>query len=241
MPGVGSIAASYAAGVLSTLSPCVLPLLPVLLLASLNEDRRGPLALAAGLAVSFTALGLLLASFGFAIGLDGEIIRQAVAGVMLAVGLVLLVPALQDGFARLVAPLTAQGNNLLVRFTPRGLGGQFTLGLLLGAVWSPCTGPTLGAAVTLAAASATMAQAALVMLVFSAGAATPVLALGYGGVQAMRGRRMTLGRMAAIGKPLMGAALALVGAFILSGLDRVVETRLTEAMPAWLVELTTRF
>ena len=213
----------------------------MLLLTSLQEDRRGPLALTAGLAVSFTALGLLLASFGFAVGVDGDVIRLVVAGLMVLVGLVLMVPALQDGFAWLVAPLTAHGNNLLARFTPRGLGGQFLLGILLGAVWSPCTGPTLGAAVGLAANSATMAQAAVVMLVFSFGAATPVLALGYGGAQAMRGRRMTLGRMAAIGKPLMGAALALIGFLVLSGLDRVVETHLTDAMPAWLVELTTRF
>jgi len=238
--GVAGAAASYAAGVLSTLSPCVLPLLPVLLLSSLQQDRRGPLALAAGLAVSFTVLGLVLASFGFAIGLDSHVIRVAVAVAMMAVGAVLLTPALQDAFARAVAPLTAHGNNILARFTPNGLGGQFMLGVLLGAVWSPCTGPTLGAAVGLAANTGTMAQAAFVMAIFSLGAATPVLVLGYGGAQAMRGRRATWGRAAAVGKPLMGAALLLVGGFIVTGADRVVEIWLTDAMPAWLVELTTR-
>jgi len=84
------------AGVLSTLSPCVLPLLPLVLGAAVSEHRLGPAALAAGLAVSFVAIGLFVATIGFSIGLDAGIFRGVAALLLLAGGVVLMVPRLQQ-------------------------------------------------------------------------------------------------------------------------------------------------
>ncbi len=235
----GSLALGFAAGSLSTLSPCVLPLLPVLLLGALQQHRWAPLALAAGLAVSFTAAGLLLAGLGFAAGLDEAALRAAAAALMLAVGAVLLSRRLQDGFARLAAPLTGGAGGALARWRFDGLGGQFLLGALLGLVWAPCTGPTLGAAVGLAASGDGLAQAATVMAAFSLGAATPVLALAYGGRRAMTARRQSLDGLARKAKPAMGAVLAAVGLLVLTGADKAIETWLLQASPAWLIALTT--
>lgn len=87
----GSILAGYLAGMLSTLSPCVLPILPLVVGTAVATHRLGALVLAAGLAVSFTAIGLFVATIGFAMGLDGGVFRMAAALMLAALGLVLLV------------------------------------------------------------------------------------------------------------------------------------------------------
>jgi cytochrome c-type biogenesis protein len=234
------LALSYAAGALSTLSPCVLPLLPIILFGALEQHAWGPVALAAGLSASFASVGIFLASLGFSIGLDPTAFRLAVAALMLIIGIVLLVPALQSRFALAAAPVAMGGQALIDRLRPFGIGGQFALGTLLGAIWSPCAGPTLGAAIGLAAQSETAGRAAIVMATFSLGAATPILALAYGSRQAIVARRDLLARTSRIAKPIMGAALVSVGAFVLTGFDKVVEASLTRAMPDWLVTVTTR-
>ncbi|MCA1908527.1 MAG: sulfite exporter TauE/SafE family protein [Magnetospirillum sp.] len=229
--------AAWAAGMLSTLSPCVLPLIPVLLGSALQAHRLGPVALAGGLALSFAGLGILLASVGFAIGLDSGLVRSGAAAVMGVFGLILLVPALGRGFSALAAPLAGSGSSVLGRISGDTLTGQFLLGLLLGAVWSPCTGPTLGAAVGLAGARDTVFQAGVVMVVFALGAATPLLMLAYG----LSSWRKRLGHWASRAKPVMGAILLGVAALVISGLDKVAETALVAAMPDWLVGLSVMF
>ena len=240
VPEIGNLALSYAAGALSTLSPCVLPLLPIVLFGVLEKHAWGPVALAAGLSASFAAVGVAIASVGFNIGLDPATLRNAVAVLLLAMGIVLLIPALQGRLAAFATPVASGGQTLLDRIQPSGLGGQFLLGVLLGAIWSPCSGPTLGAAVGLAAQGDTMVKAAAVMAVFGLGAATPILALAYGSRQAIFDRRDLFARMSRVAKPVMGAAFAFVGAFVLTGFDKIVETSLTNAMPDWLTTLTTR-
>jgi len=236
-----NLAFGFLAGSLSTLSPCVLPLLPVLLGGALQQHRLAPAALAAGLAMSFTAVGLFVATLGFAVDIDGGAIRLVAAGLMVVFGAVLASERLQRTFVQFAGPLTGGANGVLGRMSGEGLGGQFLLGLLLGAVWSPCAGPTLGAAIGLAAQSGTAAQAAIIMILFSLGAAAPMLALAYGSRQALSQRRATLARLAQVAKPVMGMALLLIGLLIVSGFDKVVETGLTNTMPSWLVNLTTRF
>ncbi len=240
MADLGNLALSYAAGALSTLSPCVLPLLPIVLFGVLERHAWGPLALAAGLSVSFAAVGIAIASFGFSIGLDPSTLRLGIAALMVSMGVVLLVPALQSRLAVIAAPVATGGQTLLNRLQPSGIGGQFLLGILLGAIWSPCSGPTLGAAIGLAAQGETVGKAAAIMLTFGLGASTPILALAYGSRQAIFARRDWLARMSRLGKPLMGAAFVSIGAFVLTGLDKIVEASLTRAMPDWLVTVTTR-
>lgn len=235
------LAFGFLAGSLSTLSPCVLPLLPVLLGGALQQHRLAPLALAGGLALSFTAVGLFVATLGFAVDIDSGAIRNVAAGLMMAFGAILASERLQRLFARLAGPLTGGANGLLARVSGDGLAGQFLLGGVLGAVWSPCAGPTLGAAIGLAAQSGTAPQAVAIMILFSLGATAPMLALAYGSRQALSRRRATLGRLAELAKPVLGSMLLLFGLLILSGLDKMIETRLTNTMPPWLVNLTTRF
>ena len=93
---IGTIGLAFLAGVLSVLSPCVLPLLPIVLGTAQSEHRLGPVALAAGLALSFTIIGLFVATIGFAIGLDTSVFRLVSAVLLIAIGTVLLVPRLHE-------------------------------------------------------------------------------------------------------------------------------------------------
>jgi cytochrome c-type biogenesis protein len=240
MAELGGLALSYAAGALSTLSPCVLPLLPIILFGAIEKHAWGPAALAAGLSASFAGVGTVLVSLGFSFGIDPTAFRLGAAALMLIIGIVLLLPTLQRRFALLAAPVAIGGQALVDRLRPSGIGGQFALGMLLGAIWSPCSGPTLGAAIGLAAQSETAGRAAMVMAMFSLGAATPILALAYGSRRAIVARRDLLARTSRIAKPLMGATLVSIGAFVLTGFDKIVEASLTRAMPEWLVSVTTR-
>jgi cytochrome c biogenesis protein CcdA len=237
----GGLVLSFVAGVLSILSPCVLPLLPIVLGAAASEKKWGPAALAAGLSISFVAIGLFVATVGFSIGLDGDVFRSVAAAFMIAIGIVLMVPRLQTGLAVAGGPIANWADKRRTGLNSGGLGGQFAVGVLLGAVWSPCVGPTLGAASLLAAQGRDLGQVALTMFVFGLGAALPLLALGLVSREAMMRWRH---RLAAAGHGLkagFGAVLAAIGVFVITGLDKTVETALVEASPQWLTDLTTRF
>jgi cytochrome c-type biogenesis protein len=126
-------------------------------------------------------------------------------------------------------------------FAAQGLGGQFLLGLLLGAVWSPCVGPTLGAASILAAKGENLGEVALTMVAFGIGAAIPLIAIGLLSREALsrwRGRLMEAGKG---GKVLLGGVLIAIGLLVATGLDKRLETFLVDASPAWLTRLTTQF
>lgn len=232
---------AFLAGMLSTLSPCVLPLLPIVVGSAMVEHRLGPLALAAGLAISFIIVGTFVASVGFAIGLDAGFFRSVGAVLISGIGIVLMVPRLQTVFATAVGPVSSWTEGRLAEFGASGICGQFGLGVILGVVWSPCVGPTLGAASLLAAQGKNLGQAALTMGVFGIGAALPLLLIGLASREVLIRWRDKLTRIGSVGKSLLGVFLLLIGASILTGIDRVLESHLVEISPAWLTELTTRF
>jgi cytochrome c-type biogenesis protein len=175
---VTAFALAFAAGLLSILSPCVLPLVPIVLGAAVTAHPVGALALAAGLALSFTGLGLLLALVGFSLGIDAGMFRLAAAAIMVVLGVVLLVPSWQARLAAAGGPVSGWADRHFRGFASSGLAGQFAIGLLLGAVWSPCVGPTLGAASLLASQGHDLPRVTLTMAVFGVGAALPLVLLG---------------------------------------------------------------
>lgn len=236
-----SVGLAFVAGTLSTVSPCVLPILPIVFGTALSKHKFGPLALACGLSLSFVAIGLFIATIGFAIGLDETVFRQVAATLMIGLGLFLVVPALEAKFAMATGPL---GNWLQQRFgsdESSGLGGQFGTGLLLGAIWSPCVGPTLGAASLLAAQGHNLGQVALAMFLFGLGAAIPLLLISMASRATLlnwRGRILNTGKTA---KRLFGSALILFGVLTITGLDRSLQSQLVNLSPEWLSNLSTRY
>jgi cytochrome c-type biogenesis protein len=235
--GIGSAGLGFLAGILSVLSPCVLPLLPLVFGAAITGHRLGVPALALGLAVSFVTIGLFIATIGFAIGFDGDALRTVSAVLLLIFGMVLLSETLQTHVAVAASPF----GNHVGTWSPGGVFGQFAVGVMLGAIWSPCVGPTLGAAALLAAQSSEMPGVAAAMVAFGFGAALPLVLIGALSRQTLLRWRTRLLRTGKIGKRLLGVALFATGALVLSDADHTVETALVTLSPDWLTNLTTRF
>lgn len=181
-------------------------------LGAAAENRFAPFALAASLAISFAGIGIFVATVGFSIGL------------------VLMVPAFQIRLATAAGPAGDWAQRRFEGFGTGGTRGQFALGLLLGAVWTPCVGPTLGAASVMASRGENLLQVATIMIVFGVGTALPLLVFGtLSPERLMRWRGRT-----------MGLLLILSGIAILTGTDRTLQIELERLSPAWLTAITTR-
>jgi cytochrome c-type biogenesis protein len=239
--GVGTYGVALVAGLLTTLSPCVLPLVPILMSSALLAHRLGPWALALGVALSYAAAGVVVASFGASFVLAGDTFREVAAALLIVFGGILISEQLQALFARVTAGLASSGQKMVSGIRLEGLGGQFVLGLLLGLVWTPCVGPTLGAATTLASQGRDLAQISLLMGVFGVGASVPMVLLGSLSRIALQRTRGSLVAVGRGGKRLLGLALVVLGALILGHLDRQLESWLLEHSPAWLTALPTRY
>lgn len=232
--GLVALVLAFVAGLLTALSPCVLPLLP-LVMGSAARNRYGPTALAAGFVTTFTVIGVLLASVGTALGLSDTIVRSISAALLVAAGGLMISHRLQDATGRWLSPLASASAKLSAR-ADQGLGAQFFIGALLGGVWSPCVGPTLGAALGLATRSETLAHAAAIMAAFGLGSATFLLAAGYAS-RAVMGQRLRLLQAGESGRLVFGIVLLLVGASVASGVDKLIESAVLARLPQWWVEL----
>ena len=228
----------YIAGLLTLINPCVLPILPIVLATALQAGRAGPLALAGGMSVSFVALGLLVATAGQALGITEETISNAGAVLMIGFGLILLVPRFSSAFATATAGVATRADSGMDNLGTQGLTGQFLGGILLGAVWSPCIGPTLGGAISLASQGQSLLWAAAIMVAFALGVSTIILALGYGAQSAIRGRQAWLRSIAGVARPLMGAVFIAVGLAILFKVHHMLEIWALDNLPAWFTELS---
>ena len=226
------IVLAYAAGLLTLINPCVLPVIPIVLATALQASRLGPVVLAAGMSLSFVAFGLLVTSVGYSIGLTEDVLANVGGVLMVGFGLVLLVPRFNAAFATATAGFSARADGALMEAGTTGLKGQFLGGLLLGAVWSPCIGPTLGGAIALASQGENLLRAGAVMTAFALGVSTLMLAFAYGL------RASSLRRFSSLAKPVMGWAFLIVGVAILARLHHAADAWLLGLMPAWLVDLS---
>src|SRR6266550_799823 len=236
-----SIPLALFAGLFSILSPCVLPLVPIVLGTAVSEHRWGALALAAGLATSFTAIGLFVATIGYSIGLDGEFFKMTGAVLLLAAGSALALPRFQIQLALAATPLAVWTERRFGEMATAGLRGQFGVGVLLGAVWSPCVGPTLGAASVLAAQGRELGHVALTMFAFGIGSAMPLLwpgMLSRDSLMRWRGRMLSFGKG---GKAVLGGVLIASGSLILFGLDKALEAELVQILPQFIADWAGRF
>ena len=136
---------------------------------------------------------------------------------------------------------SSTGNHLLAKVSIGGIRGQFVIGLLLGLIWSPCVGPTLGAAITIASQGRDLVKVAFMMAIFGLGAGLPIVVLGLLSRQVMLQAKIKLQGVGSIGKTILGACLIIASVAILSGQDKKVETFLTDHSPQWLTELTTNW
>lgn len=229
---------SLAAGSLTTLSPCVFPLLPLVLGGALQGSRFAPVAMGVGMIASFAAIGMVLGALGPALGIDADTVRTAGAAMLIAFALVMLVPALGERFTRWMLPIASTANAASAKLDGGSVVGALLLGGVLGLVWSPCSGPLLGSALTLVASEGGVARGGLVLGIFGLGAAVPLVAVAYASRRGfLRVRDWVLAR---IERVRHGFALLLgtMGIAILTGCDKWLEAHVLQWLPDAWVNLT---
>lgn len=180
-----SIATALGAGILSTLSPCVLPVLPIIVSRSLNCHPLGPVVLVSGLAVSFAVVGSLIGfTASWVTGLANWLRGVAIA-LLLVMGILAIFPEksyrLFSYLPRLSHLSPVSIKNSAKSFAEGSLLGEFWLGISLGWLWTPCAGVILGSIITLAAVGGQVRAAFSLLLAYGMGAALPLLAIAYGG------------------------------------------------------------
>ena len=217
---------AYLGGVLTILSPCILPVLPFVFAKGDQPFRRSGLPLLAGMALTFALVATLAAVGGGWVVRANEIGRWAALALLALFGLALIFPALSD---RMTRPLVAWGAQLTEKTgQQRGIGSSLLLGVATGLLWAPCAGPILGIIFTTAALEGASASTTLLLLAYAAGAATSLaLALLAGGRIFARMKR-SIGTGEWIKKGLGIAVLIGVGA-ITAGLDTRVLAKLSTA------------
>jgi cytochrome c-type biogenesis protein len=229
---------SLAAGSLTTLSPCVFPLLPLVLGSALQGSRFAPVAMGVGMTVSFAGIGMVLGAVGPALGIDADTVRTAGAAMLIAFALVMLVPALGERFTRWMLPIASTANAASARLDGGSLFGALALGSVLGLVWSPCSGPLLGSALTLVASEGGVARGGIVLGIFGVGAAIPLVAVAYASRSGFsRVRDWVLLRIERV-RHVFALLLGAMGVAILTGGDKWLEAGVLQWLPDAWVNLT---
>ncbi len=226
---------AYSAGLLTLINPCVLPILPIVIAGSLQSSPRGPLYMALGMSVTFVVFGLFVNTIGYSIGLDDQRLSQIGAIMMILFGIILLVPKLSSGFSTLTSGFANAGDARLNAMEANGARGQVLTGMLLGVVWSPCIGPTLGGAIALASQGENLLWVTFIMSAFALGVSTIILVLGYGARKSLQHK---LRMIAEKSKPLMGAIFLVVGLAIFFRLHHAIEAWALMNLPSWFVDLS---
>ncbi len=226
---------SLAAGSLTTLSPCVFPLLPLVLGGAMQANRLAPVAMGVGMALSFAAIGMVLGAAGPALGIDGDVVRIAGALLLVVFAVVMLVPAFSQRFTQWMLPIASSANAASSRLSGGSLGSALLLGGVLGLVWSPCSGPLLASALALVASEGGVARGGVVLGLFGVGAAIPLVAVAYASRAGFgRARGWVLARIDGI-KTGFALLLGAMGIAILTGADKWLEARVVGWLPdAWI-------
>jgi cytochrome c biogenesis protein CcdA/thiol-disulfide isomerase/thioredoxin len=217
------LAIGFVAGIVTALSPCVLPVLPIVLAG--GATGRRPLAIVAGIVVSFTIFTLFAAWLLDLLALPQDLLRNLAIAMLLVVALTLLVPQAGELLARPLQVLTRRGSG--------DLGGGFFLGASLGLVFVPCAGPVLAAVTVIAARRDVGLDGLLLTLAYSLGAALPMLAIAFAGqraAKAFRTRAESVRRVAGVLVAAAAVAIAL-------GVDQDLQT----VIPGYTESLQERF
>ncbi len=231
-----SLPLALLAGMLSILSPCIWPLVPVVMSSAATSGRTGPWFLALGLSTSFAVAGTGLTFLLINVGLNPDAFRYVAAILLVALGLTLVVRKLSDVVTFQLSRLSG-----MLNLSPGGQGatasGQFGVGALLGLVWLPCVGPTLGAAIALASMGQDMGMAFAVMFVFGIGTTSVILAAGLLSGHLLSRWRPGIMENASRAKVVLGWLLLLLGLMVLTGVDKMLEAWALQVLPDWATSL----
>jgi len=220
---------AFLAGIVTVLSPCILPVLPIVLSSSLSGGKRRPLGVVAGFIVSFTFFTLFLTSIVSLLKIPADSLRTFSIVVIFLFGASLLIPKFQSIFELLFARLS--------RFTPKSTGsegflGGFIIGLSIGLIWTPCVGPILASVISLAITGTVTGLAFFITLAYSLGTAIPMFAIVYGGRNLLNKVPWLLANTARIQKGF-GVVMIFVALAIYFNFDRNFQTFILNRFPSY--------
>ncbi len=216
------------AGLVTALSPCVLPALPVVLAGSAGGGPRRVAGIAAGFVGAFVLFTLALTTALRNAGLSPDALRDIAIGALILFGATQIVPALGDRVAMMLAPIGRLGERI-----PRGrsgVAGGLLVGVALGLVWTPCAGPVFAAVAAAAATGDATATAGLVLLAYAVGAVIPLCLIALG---ARRLLARVRGPGARAVRPALGLLMVAAGIVLALGLDTRLTTALVQDVPAY--------
>jgi cytochrome c-type biogenesis protein len=224
------IALAFAAGMLTVAAPCILPILPILLGASIGQRNRSrPIFIVAGFILAFSAFALLFGVFSTVLGLSHQNLREISIVMLGGFGLLMLWHRPYQFFSTRLNGLLHRAGDIDWRAWTGNPGG-FVLGMALGVVWTPCAGPVLGSIVTLIATSENLARSGALLACYAVGAGIPMLMIAYGGQYATT-RVHGLARYTPVLQQGFGAAVLLVAIILYTQYDTVVTVWLSDFYP----------
>ncbi|MGE5221840.1 MAG: cytochrome c biogenesis protein DipZ, partial [Omnitrophica WOR_2 bacterium] len=222
-------------GLITVLSPCILPVLPIVLSSTLTGGKRRPLGVIAGLIISFSLFTLLIARIVALIGLSANTLRLIAVVVIGLLGMALVLPFLNTRIEALLSRLPGLIHQKETQGS--GFGSGFLVGASLGLIWAPCAGPILAAVTALAATQTVTLGAGLVIIAYALGAGIPLLAIAYGGRSLIRRVPFLVQNTQRLQR-LFGAVMVLTAALIAFNADTLVTAWATSLVPSgWSAQL----
>jgi cytochrome c biogenesis protein CcdA/thiol-disulfide isomerase/thioredoxin len=230
------LAFAFISGIITILSPCILPVLPIVLSGSLGKGKARPFGVIAGFVLSFTFFTLALSAIVQALGIPADAMRYAAVGLIFLFGLVMLLPALSRLFELGVARSASLGQSASrlggAAVGRTGFWGGIPVGLSLGLVWTPCVGPIMASVISLALTKRVDGGSVFITLAYSLGTAIPMLAIMIGG-RTLLAQVPALTRHAAGIQRGFGALMIVLSLGIGFGFDRKIQAAILTAFPSY--------
>jgi cytochrome c biogenesis protein CcdA/thiol-disulfide isomerase/thioredoxin len=229
---------AFLSGFVTVLSPCVLPVLPIVLSSSAASGKRRPLGVITGLVISFSIFTLLISQIVRLLGLSANTLRIVAVAIIGFLGLSMIIPKLNElverafGFLpRLAGDNQHQGN---------GFSPGFITGLSLGLIWAPCAGPILASVTALAATQSVNFGSVLVVIAYAIGSGIPLLGIAYGGRSLIQKVPFLSGNLGKVQR-LFGVVMILTAIAIALNFDILVSVWLTQNLPSGIASLMSNF
>ncbi len=229
---------SFLSGFVTVLSPCILPVLPIVLSSSAASGKRRPLGVILGLIISFSIFTLLITQIVRLLGLSANTLRIIAVAIIGFLGLSMIIPKLNEWVEKAFSSVARLGGN--TQQQGNGFVPGFITGLSLGLVWAPCAGPILASVTTLAATQSVSFGSAVVVISYAIGAGIPLLGIAYGGRSLINKVPFLSNNLGKVQR-VFGVVMILTAVAIALNFDVLVTAWLTQKLPGGIAALTSKF